>query len=238
MRRLHDLRPGGGGQFGREKDIAIRRAKDTTITIPDRRLPDNEVLTFNLKWVGIPVGAVTLAVNGRRNINGSDAYILEARCKSNRFLSAIYNIDDRFVSYMDVEKLYVLRQEVYRREGNYRKDAVTDFDQLNHKAYFKNLVDKSEKIVDIPAGVEDALTACYYFLMLPLKVGDNIDFYVYNNEQIYQLIGVVEEKLVIKIPALGVKEAFTVRPYISQGGKKLRRERLWLILAAINAACL
>jgi len=101
------LRPGGGGQFGREKDIAIRRAKDTTITIPDRRLPDNEVLTFNLKWVGIPVGAVTLAVNGRRNINGSDAYILEARCKSNRFLSAIYNIDDRFVSYMDVEKLYV-----------------------------------------------------------------------------------------------------------------------------------
>lgn len=74
--------------------------------------------------------------------------------------------------------------------------------------------------------------------MLPLKVGDNIDFYVYNNEQIYQLIGVVEEKLVIKIPALGVKEAFTVRPYISQGGKKLRRERLWLILAAINAACL
>ncbi|MBP6920161.1 MAG: DUF3108 domain-containing protein [Candidatus Omnitrophica bacterium] len=216
----------GSGQFVDEKGIAIHRAEDIVIAIPDRRLPDYEMLTFNLKWVGIPVGSVTLTVNGIRNINGRDAYLLEARFKSNRFLSAIYNIDDRFVSYMDVEKLYTLRQEVYRKEGNYRKEAVTDFDQVNHKAYFKNAVDKSEKVIDIPPAVQDTLSACYYFLLLPLKIGDRIDFYVYNSEQTYQLIGVIEEKLFMRIPALGMKEAFRMQPYVKQGGKQVEKGTL------------
>lgn len=216
----------GSGQFVDEKGIAIHRAEDIVIAVPNQRLPDYEMLTFNLKWVGIPVGAVTLTVNGIRNINGRDAYMLEARFKSNKFLSAIYNIDDRFVSYMDVEKLYSLRQEVYRKEGNYRKEAVTDFDQINHKAYFKNAIDKSEKVVDIPPGVQDTVSACYYFLMLPLKVGDRIDFFVYNSEQTYQLIGVVEEKLFMRTPALGIKEAFRMQPYVKQNGKQVEKGTL------------
>ncbi|HQJ15024.1 MAG TPA: DUF3108 domain-containing protein [Candidatus Omnitrophota bacterium] len=216
----------GSGQFVDEKGIAIHRAEDIVIAVPNQRLPDYEMLTFNLKWVGIPVGSVTLTVNGIRNINGRDAYMLEARFKSNKFLSAIYNIDDRFVSYMDVEKLYSLRQEVYRNEGNYRKEAVTDFDQINHKAYFKNAVDKSTKVLDIPPGVQDTVSACYYFLMLPLKVGDRIDFYVYNSEQTYQLIGVVEEKLFMRTPALGIKEAFRMQPYVKQNGKQVEKGTL------------
>lgn len=216
----------GSGQFVDEKGMVIHHAEDIVIAIPDRRLPNYEMLTFNLKWIGIPVGAVTMTVNGVRTINGRDAYMLEARFKSNKFLSAIYNIDDRFVSYMDVEKLYTLRQEVYRNEGNYRKEAVTDFDQVNHKAYFRNAVDKSEKVMDIPPGVQDTVSACYYFLMLPLKVGDRVDFYVYNSEQTYQLIGVVEEKLFMRTPALGIKEAFRMQPYVKQDGKQVEKGTL------------
>jgi hypothetical protein len=213
----------GSGQFVDEKGIPIHRAEDIVIDVPERRLPEYETLTFNLRWIGIHVGSVTMSVKGIRKINDRDAYVLEAAFKSNRFLSSIYNIDDRFVSYMDVEKLYTLRQEVYRREGSYRKDAITEFDQINHKAYFKNWVDKSEKVIDIPEGVQDTLSACYYFMMLPLKVGDKIDYYVYNSETTYQLIGVVEEKVFIKTAALGLKESFRMQPYVRLSGEKVQK---------------
>ena len=213
----------GSGQFIDEKGIPIHHSEDIVIEEPERRLPEYETLTFNLRWIGIPVGTVTMAVKGIRKINDRDAYVLEAAFESNRFLSSIYKIDDRFVSYMDVEKLYTLRQEVYRREGSYRKDAITDFDQINHKAHFKNWVDKSEKVIDIPEGVQDTLSACYYFMLLPLKVGDRIDYYVYNSEQTYQLIGVVDEKVFIKTEVLGLKESFRMQPYVRQEGKKVQK---------------
>jgi hypothetical protein len=213
----------GTGQFVDEKGIAIHRAEDIVIAEPEQRLPEYEVLTFNLKWIGISVGTVTMTINGIRKIKERDAYVLEAQFKSNRFLSAIYNIDDKFVSFMDVEKLHTLRQEVYRREGNYRKDAITEFDQVNHKAYFKNWIDKSEKTIDIPENVQDTLSACYYFMLLPLKVGDRIEYNVYNSEQTYQLIGVVEEKVFMKTSLLGMKEAFRMQPYVKQSGKKVEK---------------
>jgi hypothetical protein len=213
----------GSGQFIDEKGIPIHRSEDIIIEEPERRLPEYETLTFDLRWIGIHVGTVTMSVKGIRKINDRDAYVLEAAFKSNRFLSSIYKIDDRFVSYMDVEKLYTLRQEVYRREGSYRKDAITEFDQINHKAYFKNWVDKSEKVIDIPEGVQDTLSACYYFMMLPLKVGDKIDYYVYNSETTYQLIGVVEEKVFIKTAALGLKESFRMQPYVRLSGEKVQK---------------
>jgi hypothetical protein len=213
----------GSSQFIDEKGIPIHRSKDIIIKEPERRLPEYETLTFDLRWIGIPVGTVTMSVKGIRRINDRDAYVLEAAFESNKFLSSIYRIDDRFVSYMDVEKLYTLRQEVYRREGSYRKDAITEFDQINHKAYFKNWIDKSEKIIDIPEGVQDTLSACYYFMMLPLKVGDKIDYYVYNSETTYQIIGVVEEKVFIKTVALGLKESFRMQPYVRVDGRKVQK---------------
>ncbi|MFA6384717.1 MAG: DUF3108 domain-containing protein [Candidatus Omnitrophota bacterium] len=213
----------GSGQFVDEKGLPIHRAADIIIEQPDKRLPEYEVMTFNLKWIGIHVGTVTMSIKGIQKIKGRDAYVLEAAFRSNRFLSAIYKIEDRFVSYMDVETLYTLRQEVYRREGSYRKDAITVFDQINHKAYFKNWVDRSEKTIDIPPGVQDTLSACYYFMLLPLKVGDRIEYSVYNSEQIYQLVGVVEEKVFIKTAALGFKEAFKMQPYVKQDGKKVQK---------------
>ena len=213
----------GSGQFIDEKGIPIHHSEDIVIEEPERRLPEYETMTFDLRWIGIPVGTVTMSIKGIRKINDRDAYVLEAAFASNKFLSSIYKVDDRFVSYMDVEKLYTLRQEVYRKEGSYRKDAITDFDQINHKAHFKNWIDKSEKVIDIPEGVQDTLSACYYFMLLPLKVGDRMDYYVYNSETTYQLIGVVEEKIFIKTAALGLKESFRMQPYVRLGGEKVQK---------------
>lgn len=191
--------------------------------ISSPRLPEGEELTYKVKWLGIPVGTATARINGIKKINGRDAYELVITVKTNNFCSRIYKIEDRYVSYMDVEKMYPLRHEVYRREGRYKKDAITDFDQINHKAYFKHLFNGSKKVIDIPPRVQDPVSIAYYFRLVPVKLGDRKNFSVYNNESVYELYGMIEKKVMIKVPHIGKKEAFLIQPYAKLKGKEVRK---------------
>ncbi len=203
-----------------------KTTKDVVIKLTSKKLPEYEKLVYEVKWLGIPVGTVTASIKGIKKINGIDAYVLEVVAKTNAFCSSIYKIEDRFISYMDVENLFTLRHEVYRREGRYKKDAITDFDQVNHKAYFKNLLDKSEKIFDIPAGVQDTLSACYYFMLLPLNVGDKVEYDVCNNENVYKLFALILSKGYISIPNLGNSKAFFIQPYAKLNGKRVEKAKV------------
>lgn len=210
-------------QVAQEKVNLAGELPASTIQAHDMRLPEYEKLTYDVRWLGLRVGTLTTSIIGTKSFKGRNVYILEATIKTNAFLSKIYKIEDRFLSYVDVEKLYTLRHEVYRRDGSYKKDAITDFDQSGHKAYFKNFLDKSEKNFDIPAGVQDILSACYYFMLLPLKVGNKVEYYVCNNEKNYQFFGLVQSKALIRLPVFGRKavEAFLIEPYAKLKGKKV-----------------
>lgn len=211
--------------FDRETRKVIS-AKDIVIEIPQKRLPERERLVFNVKWMGFTVGRITTSIKGIRNINGRDAYVLEANFDSNAFLSAIFRIEDKYISYLDVEKLYSLRQEVYRRDGKFKKDAVTDFDQENHQARFKNLIDSSEKNFAIPENTHDVLSAYYYLMLAPVKIGEVLELPIYNNESNYQFLGIAESKLFISIPGAGQKQAFLIRPCLKLNGRKVEKGKL------------
>jgi hypothetical protein len=189
-------------------------------------LPEYERLVYTVRWLSVPVGRITATINGIKEINGRQAYEIEVTVKTNAFCSAIYRIDDRFISYMDTKGFHTLRHEVYRREGRYKKDAVTDFDHINKKAHFKNLLDESEKTIDIPYGVQDTLSACYYFRLLPVELDEKIEYAVYNNEDIYQLFGVIETKDFIRLPKIGRKAAFHIQPYAQLQGEQVKKGRV------------
>jgi len=198
-------------------------AAEMTIAPPLKRLPEREKCVFTVKWLGVRVGTITAAINGIKKISGRDAYELEAVVRTNDFCSRIYPVNDRYVSYMDAENLCTLRHEVYRREGRYKKDAVTDFDQAGHKAYFASILDGSKKTVDIPPGVQDALSAAYYFRMIPVEIGRKIEFSVYNNEQVYDLFGVADRTRNIKTPHMGTRGAFHIQPYARLKGEMVKK---------------
>lgn len=204
---------------------AAYRQEDIVISPPAKRLPERERVVFNVKWFGVDVGTITAEIKGIKKVAGRDAYELEATAKTNAFCSAIYRIDDRYVSYMDVERLCTLRHEVYRREGRYRKDAVTDFDQVKHEAYFRNLIDGSTKVVKIPDGAQDALSVGYYFRTVPVEIGKEIRLMVYNNEQVYELIGIADKKKMVMLPRLGPRAGFHVQPYATLNGQTVRKGR-------------
>jgi hypothetical protein len=209
-----------------DKRISEKVKEEIIIEPPQSRLPENECLNYTVRWLGIPVGHITASIKGIKILNNRKAYLLEVIAKTNAFCSVIYKVDDRFLSYMDVKGLHTLRHEVYRREGRYKKDAVTDFNQITHRAYFKNLLDGSEKEFDIPPNAQDTLSACYYFRLLPVEIGKRIEYAVCNNESIYQLFGAIKSKDFIKIPGLGKRATFYMQPYAKLKDKKVRKGRV------------
>lgn len=200
----------------------IPDASSLVISPSAASLPNYEKLIYDIKWLGIPVGTLTTSIKGTKNLNGRDTYVLEAIFKTNSFCSKIYPVEDRYVSYMDKEKLYTLRHEVYRREGNYKKDAITVFDQENRKAHFRNLLDKTEKVFDIPEGVHDFLSAYYFCRLLPLKIGDKLRYTVSNNEKNYQVILFVKSEASIKLNSGNKKKALLIQPYALLAGEKIK----------------
>lgn len=190
---------------------------------PLSRLPEYEELDYNVKWLGVPVGMAKANINGIRRINGRDAYELVITVKTNAFCSRIYRIDDKYVSYLDAEKMYTLRHEVYRREGRYKKDAITDFDQVNHKAYYAHLNDGSKKVLDIPPAVHDPVSIAYYLRLVPAKVGDKKYYSVYNNESVYDLYGLIDKKALMNMPHMGRIWAFHLQPYAVLKGEVVKK---------------
>jgi hypothetical protein len=202
--------------------VNARSGEMPVIPGPQLRLPVYERLTYELKWMGLSVGTLVTTIKGVENINGRDAYVLEAVASTKPFFSHIYKIEDRFVSYMDVEKLYTLRHEVHRSEGRHRKEAVTDFDQVNHKAHYHNITDKSEKDFEIPPDTQDTLTASYYFMLLPMKMGDRLEYAVCNNEKNYRLLAFIGARGRVRLPnSMGEKDGFLVEPFASETEGKM-----------------
>ncbi|HOW43348.1 MAG TPA: DUF3108 domain-containing protein [Candidatus Omnitrophota bacterium] len=182
--------------------ISGRHARNIVIEQPELRLPDRARLTYQIKWLGIPVGTLVNTIKGIRNFNGRQCYVLESTMRTNFFFSAIFKVDDHFVSYMDVEKKHTLRHEAAVIEGSYSRRAAIDFDQERHNAYFKNFLNNSRKDFKIAPDVQDVVTAYYYLMLLPVvKVGDKIEFNGVNNELNYKLTGVIHAKKFIKVPA-------------------------------------
>lgn len=203
---------------------ACLRADEMRIERPFGRLVVGEELTFDVAWLGINVGTCVARVKGIEAVDGRDAYVVELTAKTNDILSKIYPVDDRYTSYIDREKFITLKHVVRRREGRYKKDAVTVFDYTTNKAYFANSLDGSKKTFDIPGHCQDSLSAAYYFRMLDAKAGDKIEYKVVNNEQVYDIIGVIKNTAYVNVKGK-TYQAFYVEPYAKLKGEKVKKGR-------------
>ncbi|MFH1899545.1 MAG: DUF3108 domain-containing protein [Patescibacteria group bacterium] len=204
-------------------DGQIKIAQDIQIKQTEEMFNIGEKMTFNIKWMGIPVAVVTSQMKGIEIIRGKEAYRIDLTAKTNPFMSAIFPVRDTYISFMDVKNLCTLRHEVDRKEGFYRKKAYTDFYQDEHYASFKNLLDGSEKTFDIPENAQDTLTAFYYLRTVNLKLNDTIKYNVVNSEKNYAVYGLIVKKEFVKMGKLGTFEAFLIKPYAELDGRKTTR---------------
>lgn len=197
-----------------------------------KRFHTGKRLVYLVAWNGIPVGRIVTETGRLTRYKGRDVHIVKLVTESNKFLSKIYRVEDTYISYIDAETMTSRRYEADRKEGNYRKHLVVEYDFDKMEAIYTNLTDGSVKRCPIEENVQDPLSAMCYFMTLPIKLGEKINITVNLNEKNYELFARVEDIDVVKLRGLGAFPAFKVRPYAELKGERVKKGRAWMYFAA------
>jgi len=223
------LIPGCGGGvryriFGRGEEIKIAP--------PLKELCVGEKFTYKAEWLGLDVGVLTLSIKEITQINGRQVYHIIATVDSPPIISKIYKVKDEISTYIDVEKLYPVRFEKRQREGGYKADEYTDFDQRKGRAYYFSRLNDSKKEFDIPKKVQDPLSSLYYFRLQELNGGRSVFANVNVDEKNYLLEAKIRRKGILNIKDVGEWEAFMVEPLPWFQGKIKRKAKATIWLSA------
>ena len=185
-------------------------------------------LTYGVAWNGIPVGRIITESGDIINYRGRDVYVVKLVTESNKFLSKIYRVEDKYISYVDTVTMTSRRYETDRKEGTYSKKTIVEYDFDKMEATYYSLLDGSVKTCPIEENVQDPVSAICYFMTLSVRPGDRIAITVNLNEKNYRVYGNIGEVEAVRLPGLGTWSGFKVTPYVELNGKEVRKGRAWV----------
>jgi hypothetical protein len=210
---------------------SLARAEDSLRVANFRRIPQTafvvgERLVFDVNYGLITAGEAVMAVAAFDSVAGRKVYRVEFTVNSLPSFSWIYRVEDRYLTFIDVEAIVPWRFEQHIREGTYRRDFIADFDQ------FKNIAHTSEGDYPIPPYVHDIMSAFYFARTIDfsgMTTGDGIDLSNFYKDKSHDLRVRFLGRQEIEVAA-GTFRTIVVEPLVKEGGlfKSEGRIVIWL----------
>lgn len=97
-----------------------------------------EVLTYELTWMGIPVGRAEFKVTRDTTWKGKPAWHFEMKARTNKYADAIYKVRDHMHAWVAPRMNRSLHHAKKQREGSYHRDVVLSFDWKRRRAIYRN----------------------------------------------------------------------------------------------------
>lgn len=97
-----------------------------------------EELTYELKWMGIPVGRATFTVSKTTTWKGKPAWHFEMKASTNKYADKIYKVRDHMHAWVAPRMNRSLHHAKKQREGSYHRDVVLSFDWRRKRATYRN----------------------------------------------------------------------------------------------------
>ena len=191
---------------------------------PARAFGVRESLKFSVQYGFIHAGSAWLEIPEVRQYRGHEVYLLLARAESNAFFSRFYKVRERIESYWDRRGLYSRRYVEDRREGKFRQQSDIVFDPVRNEAIYSD-----GRIFPVPARVQDALSAFYYFRTQALPLGGSIVFHYHASRKSQPLQVRVLGRERVSTPA-GTFDCVGIEPILKAGGifKSSGRLVIWV----------
>jgi len=171
-----------------------------------------EKLEYSVNYGFINAGNAVMEIDTVIDIRGHKCFRVISTARSNKFFSTFYRVNDRVLSFIDVEGIYSLWFEKHLREGNFKSDRWISFHQDKNIA-----VNNKQDTLKVPEFVQDVLSAMYYIRTQPLEVGKAILVDNHTDNKNYPLEVKILRKEKIKVGA-GKFECFVVEPLLQEGG--------------------
>jgi len=183
-----------------------------------------EKLVFDVSWQFIKVGYGTLEVKNILDYNGTKAYHIYSEAKSAPFFDIFYKVRDTNESWVDINRFYSLAFKQSIKEGGYKRERFTKYDQKNHKA-----TNQKNEIFDIPNDVLDVLSAFYWVRLQKLESGSVLKVNVNSHNKSYLMNVNIHNREILRI---GDREYNTiiVEPELQDSGLFMQKgaTRIWL----------
>lgn len=201
------------------KRFQLRKIKNEAFGVGER-------LVFDVHYGFINAGEAVMRVADYDSISGRKCFRVEFTVNSHPSFNWIYKVEDRYLTFIDVEAIAPLKFEQHIREGSYRRDFIAEFDQVQHVAK------TTEGQYEIPEYVHDIMSAFYYARMLDysnMKVGEGPILFNFYKDKSHELkvkfLGRQELET-----AAGTFNTIVVEPLVREGGlfKSEGRIVIWL----------
>lgn len=209
----------------------------------DRSFAVGEKLTFSLTWMGIRGGTATLEVKEVVRLNGLEAYRIISTARTTPFFSTFFRVEDRVETFLEAAELYSMRFEKHLREGRYRHDSVTVFDQKRLMANYR-YVDhgrrKEEASVNpleynqgqdypIPPRVQDELSSFYFYRTQKIIPGTKTFVETFASKKNWQVEVRAIKREVVETPA-GTFNTILIEPLLKFEGIFQRKGKVYIWL--------
>lgn len=196
-------------------------------TVPQSAFGVGERLVFDVNYGFVTAGEAVLAITGSEKIGNRKCYRVEVNITSVPSFSLFYKVEDRYLTFIDMESLAPWRFEQHIREGSYRRDFVAEFDQ--HKGTATTTDGGS---FETPQYVHDIMSAFYYVRALDLRgrqKGDQIVLQNFYKDKTYELVVKFLGRQELEVAA-GTFKTVVVEPLVREGGlfKSEGRIVVWL----------
>lgn len=182
-----------------------------------------EKLTFDINYGFINAGTASMEVSKLIEYESRPCYQVISRANSNKFFSSFYKVEDRIESVIDAVGLFSWRFEKHLREGGYKADRLSVFDQHN------NRVIDGKDTTPVEPYSQDALSVLYFIRTAKLTVGESV--YAHNfvdGKKVHLEVRVLKkEKITV---TAGTFDCLVVEPLTSAVGvfKNEGTLKVWL----------
>jgi len=175
--------------------------------VPDgHRLLLGETLNYKAKWGMLTIGSATTRSDRKLYKMGQNVCCKIQLSGTTNGLASLFYLNDRWVSYIDINSLTTLRAFRSIREGKYRLDEYTFFDHQNKKAQIKVMNQQTKvfalkKVYKTPEHIRDVVAGFMLIRLIDLSryhKGDHIVIDGFYEDTGYKIDVIVEGKETIK----------------------------------------
>lgn len=154
------------------------------------RVYPGEKTKMDINYMGVSTGSITISVNEMTQVADEQAYFLNARVKTAKYYSYLYELDDNIDSYVSVKDFSPVKYSLIQRESGQDIDDLQLFDSTKFKNLFfykrvtKEKNKKRQGNVYIPQRFQDPLSIIFFLRGLPMRNGDVYNVPIVNKEKV------------------------------------------------------
>ena len=180
-----------------------------------------ESLEYYVTWSVFPAGRVTATLR-REGEPSKDDYSITTTAQSQGFVSVLFSVQNEYHSFFNPQTLCSERISKKIVEGRRHKETEIVFDSQRKLAVLqeRDLSKPNDPVKhaesEIPACVEDVVTAFYYLRGQDLQVGHSIHLPVNDGSKTYDVTVEVQAREQVQTP-MGTRMAIRVEPKVFNG---------------------